>query len=647
MSRYVARIGSALALALAILPMLGGSAAATPSRTYVFGGRSYTFTQLSDSRGHTAVAARDPGLQALLGAIGAVMTWQPGQRYVLITTAQPTIVSFSVGSTSYDVGPASAQASFAPFRMGGRVYLPLRELLHSLYLAPVRDGPDLLLQPQLGQINVVADGNRTKIEAHAAIPLHAHLQERTPTQLDYRFNGVGSTLAPLRTIAAGGVKSIRVIPGGTPRAPWTRVVVTLQPGARYGPARSHDGALVLSIVAPAGAQLAQAGASSYPQARPAAPEPAAPLYATAAPYVPTGATPAPVLPARAQVTSLNASPAPDGSFTLRVAVTGAATYAWHRLRPPDNRFWIDLHNTQLATPPFDAPMQSVVTDVRVSQIDPTTVRIALSVAGPKSIEVVSTPAGLRIAVASIDEMPGLAMDGVGSIGGAPIVAQVPPVGAQTPGWQFGGASTYVATNPRLIVIDPGHGGSDRGAVHDGVAEATLTLKMAKRLRAVLLARGWEVKMTRTKDVDVYKPYDTAEQELQARDDIANQAGALLMVSIHCNSYYNPGPNGTTTYYAKPIDKPLAEDIQNVLGRTLGTKNDGIVKSHLYIPLHAHMPAVLVETAFLSNPHDFALLTDPAWREKLALGIADGIADYAGSPPPPASQNQSSQSSDHP
>ena len=79
----------------------------------------------------------------------------------------------------------------------------------------------------------------------------------------------------------------------------------------------------------------------------------------------------------------------------------------------------------------------------------------------------------------------------------------------TSGWKFGTRSSYVPTNPRLIVIDPGHGGSDRGTIHGGVAEADLSLDMAKRLRDLLVARGWQVKLTHDTDVDVYAPNDDA------------------------------------------------------------------------------------------------------------------------------------------
>ena len=200
-------------------------------------------------------------------------------------------------------------------------------------------------------------------------------------------------------------------------------------------------------------------------------------------------------------------------------------------------------------------------------------------------------------------------------------------------WKFGPRSSYVPTNPRLIVIDPGHGGSDRGSSRHGVDEAALALDMSKRLRDILVARGWQVRLTHDTDVDVYQPNDSAHDELQARDDIANHAGARIFISIHANAYINSGPYGTTYYISKPNDLALAQAVERDLSSD-GTKDDGIVRSHLYVTLHALMPAVLIETAFISNPNDFALLTSAAWRQRAAQSIADGIDRYARAYPLP-------------
>jgi N-acetylmuramoyl-L-alanine amidase len=136
-------------------------------------------------------------------------------------------------------------------------------------------------------------------------------------------------------------------------------------------------------------------------------------------------------------------------------------------------------------------------------------------------------------------------------------------------------------------------------------------------------------MTRETDVDVYQPNDSARDELQARDNIANHAGARLFVSIHCNAYINAGPNGTTVYYSKPSDVALAGALDRALDEAdLGTKDDGTIKSRFWVTLHADMPAALIETAFETNPSDAEKLESPRWRQQLAQAIADGIDQYA-------------------
>jgi N-acetylmuramoyl-L-alanine amidase len=183
----------------------------------------------------------------------------------------------------------------------------------------------------------------------------------------------------------------------------------------------------------------------------------------------------------------------------------------------------------------------------------------------------------------------------------------------------------------LIVIDPGHGGSDDGAMHNGLVEKELNLDISKRLRAILLARGWQVKMTRDTDVDVFAPNDSARDDLQARCDVANHAGARLFVSVHTNSFTSADQDGTTTYYFKADSYGLAQSVHARLAAALPTTDDGIHKDNFYVIHHTKMPAILVETAFLSNPADAALLKTSSFLQKIAVGIADGIGDFTGGP----------------
>lgn len=143
-------------------------------------------------------------------------------------------------------------------------------------------------------------------------------------------------------------------------------------------------------------------------------------------------------------------------------------------------------------------------------------------------------------------------------------------------------------------------------------------------------------MTRETDRDVYAPNDSASDELQARDDVANHNGARLFVSIHANAFMNAGPHGATVYYYKGNDLALAQAVDKRIGSELAEKNNGTVKDKLYVVHHANMPATLIETAFLTNPDDRVLMTDPHWQQQMAQAIADGIQDYAGAPPPASS-----------
>jgi N-acetylmuramoyl-L-alanine amidase len=368
---------------------------------------------------------------------------------------------------------------------------------------------------------------------------------------------------------------------------------------------------------------------------------------------PAGAAPATT--ALATVNTVSVQAGTNGAQSVAITVTGDATYEWHRLRAPDNRFWIDIKNAQLAGGPQDQAEADPLIALRVRQIDPQTVRIALSLSGDNALDVSPSTSGVSIDVGTAMVADTAPRSGTGTIG-AVVSANEPqtlvtPVPADEYGmngtsgddqgeWKFGPRG-YMPTNPKLIVLDPGHGGGDRGSIHGDLQEAVLNLDMAERVQAILIARGWQVKMTRSTDHDVDATpastqaavrigHDNADAyALQARDDIANQSGARLFVSIHCNAYINSGPNGATVYYSKPGDLALAQIMdRDIAMSSLGVKDDGIVKSHLYVTLHANMPAVLIETAFLSNPSDYAKLNSSAWRQQMAEAIADGIDRYA-------------------
>ncbi|HIH98799.1 MAG TPA: N-acetylmuramoyl-L-alanine amidase [Thermoplasmata archaeon] len=191
---------------------------------------------------------------------------------------------------------------------------------------------------------------------------------------------------------------------------------------------------------------------------------------------------------------------------------------------------------------------------------------------------------------------------------------------------------------KTIVLDPGHGGSDPGAVGcDGPGypdEKDLTLDVVLRLRNLLTSGGARVILTRGSDVDV---------SLQQRCNIANSANADIFVSVHMNSLDNANVRGTETfYYANtPYDfskegKRLADSVQSKIVSKLGTNDRGIKGDypyfgyHLYVLANTRIPAILTEVCFISNYQDFLMISKLEGRAQCASAVYEGICDYFGS-----------------
>lgn len=183
---------------------------------------------------------------------------------------------------------------------------------------------------------------------------------------------------------------------------------------------------------------------------------------------------------------------------------------------------------------------------------------------------------------------------------------------------------------KVIALDPGHGGSDSGAVGAGrTLEKDITLNISTEVRRLLENDGAKVIMTRTTDRDVYGPNATAAEELGARVGIANRENTDLFVSVHIDAFSSSSARGTSTYYYPKTtgDIRLADFIQEELVSEIGLQDRGKLPARFYVLKHAEMPAALAEVAFISNPYEENLLNDPAFIKKAAVGIYNGIAKY--------------------
>lgn len=183
---------------------------------------------------------------------------------------------------------------------------------------------------------------------------------------------------------------------------------------------------------------------------------------------------------------------------------------------------------------------------------------------------------------------------------------------------------------KIITIDPGHGGSDSGAVGpNGYTEKEGAFAISQKVASILNQSGAKVVMTRDSDVDVYGPNASARNELQARVDVGNNANSDIFVSIHCNAFVNPAANGTQTFYygSSYQGQRLAQSIQEKMIEANGLRDRGISTCNFYVVKHSYMPAVLIETAFITNYDEEALLSDDEWQTIMAKAIAEGINEY--------------------
>ncbi|WP_110953840.1 N-acetylmuramoyl-L-alanine amidase [Anaerosinus massiliensis] len=315
--------------------------------------------------------------------------------------------------------------------------------------------------------------------------------------------------------------------------------------------------------------------------------------------------------------------------------SGPVDYKTFVLSNP-NRIAIDMKGAWLSPDvgKVTAVNSSLVGKVRVSQFDASTVRVVVEANVSKD----------QYDIFSLKENPAadkanrIVMD-FGNLAHEETHTTV-PASESTSGTTLPDADAVVTKNIKLfdvpglkdkiIAIDPGHGGSDSGAVGpDRSKEKDITFEIGLELKQMLEGAGAKVIMTRSADMDVAYANASAKEELQARADIANRANADVFVSIHLDAFVNAQVKGTSSYYYPKTngDERLAKFVREGVISQLGTVDRSTRTCNFYVVKHTKMPATLVEVAFISNPEEGKFLQTAAGVKKAATGIFRGLDRY--------------------
>lgn len=183
---------------------------------------------------------------------------------------------------------------------------------------------------------------------------------------------------------------------------------------------------------------------------------------------------------------------------------------------------------------------------------------------------------------------------------------------------------------KIITLDPGHGGSDPGAIGaSGLKEKQITLEISMRVKELLEKAGAKVYMTRTTDVDVYGPNASDRAELQARVNVAEKHNSDLFLSLHINSSVNKSVGGFSSYYYPKTDNDLkiAKAIQDKFAKNFGVDNLGVRQANFYVVKRCSMPATLLEMCFISNAKEEKLMKGKWFQKKTARLIVEGVENY--------------------
>ncbi len=562
-------------------------------------------------------------LAPLVSAFGGTAAWDPTARTVTITGASGAAVHLTVGTVRATSLLSGEQASTSwdlpepPFLRDGAAWGPVAAVLRGIG-AYVREDPDAGMVEVVSQVTGMTwrrDGGTFVVTIAATGPVHAAgLVLGNPDRVVVDLTSAVTRLQlPEAALAGEGILRVRSAQFHV-RPYVTRVVFDL----------AHPLPFKIATV-PAGVVVALGGGVTAPGTAASPPGGDRPPTG-AAPPPPSGGGP------------VGAGPTPEGD---RPAVPVAAV-------PPQTGAGsgASVAPEPLALPPLpdfaDAPGVFHVrgatygeqdgvgrVTIRASQPLAYTIRqfvypdrLAIDISGgvflPRRQDVEIGSASVRnVVVSQFRLRPNVtrvlvhlnrktAYTALASDGGRSLVVML-------------GDTVRRGIRGSAVIIDPGHGGADGGAIGpSGLREADVALSIGRLAQEALGRQGVRAVLTRTDDTTV---------ALEDRPDLAQRYGGIVFVSIHANAGRDPNASGTETYYKTLDSRGLAAAVQAEVAQALGEPDRGIRTADFYVLVNTPMPSVLVETAFITNPAEESLLRDPAVQRRIADAIARAVVKF--------------------
>lgn len=304
---------------------------------------------------------------------------------------------------------------------------------------------------------------------------------------------------------------------------------------------------------------------------------------------------------------------------LIIAITGESKPTIFTMTEKD-RIVVDLPNSEFSSEfihfstsdttqsgQFSVNGYPGISSIRYSMFSnsPPTIRVVLDLEYPHTFSLIDDRDGLIV----VDLNQSANLD----LTFPPVPAIVPP------------APQHGPSGKQIVVIDPGHGGKDPGAISlNNRYEKNFTLPVSLKIQS-LLNDDPNIEVILTRDSDVYP-------SLQDRAELANRMNAALFVSIHANSIPKENknnPSGSETYYTRESSLQFAQVIHKYLVPATTLPDRGIRKGNLYVTRETTMPAILLECGYLSNAKDEELIYTDDFQQRVAEAVVHGIKEYLG------------------